>query len=86
MCHVNLPPGESDRKFLPDRSGAAILVVNWLFQLYDPSTGSAGLWQDNVQRAKPCLAEVPGPAEGKACLYIAKCVPSSLVVHLTVCE
>lgn len=39
MRHVTLPPGESDRKFLPSRSGTVTLEVNRLFRPYDPSTG-----------------------------------------------
>ena len=66
MRHVDLPPGESDRNFLPDGSGTVSLEVNWLFQPHDPSTGLTELWQGNMQIAKPSLAEVPGHEEGKA--------------------
>lgn len=72
MRHVTLPRGESDRKFLPSRSGTVALEVNRLFRPYDPSTGLTELCQGNVQTAKPNLAEVPGSDESKARHGIAK--------------
>lgn len=73
MRHVTLPPGESDRKFLPSRSGTVALEVNRLFRPYNPSTGLIELCQGNAQTTKPYLAEVPGSDDGKACRGIAKC-------------